>query len=532
MRLGTRKLIDKAFSATGFFSLFLMVVGLAVVIIPIFWRGSQAVIFQETVERRKYFLEERHRGNEKGLQAEFRRTEKARQPVYEKLAEYESPAWDYLEETVDSDQVPQELRTQVEERTLGLEKALTRVRRAIGWSDPAARAKLQEMLKDYEEYFSLKDRVRGLLGPFPYDPEPPMTRERYGVTRWDKAERYLHNLLYAEKYIMPEGGGFGTRTEVRRAKIYEHADVQLEELSAEKRAQVKRDRGLAEMFPYVQNNLRKMLRPRWTFYWRFFFDPPDTKSGYFFGGIWPSVLGTLYLALGTMVIATPLGVISAIYLTQYAGQGRLISLLRVCISTLAGVPSVVFGLFGLAFFINWLHLSAHVGSWLVWLGVTGDTGRGRSVLIGCLTLALLVLPTVIRASEEAIKAVPKTYKEASLSLGATQWQSIVKVILPAALPGIITSIIISMGRAAGETAPILFTAAIAFSGGQAVGLGDVFTTATPALPYSIYMTIGEPAGQEIRHAQYGMVFTLISLVLILNVAAIILRARTSKKLRG
>jgi phosphate transport system permease protein len=532
MRLSTRRLLDKAFSATGFFSLFLMVAGLTVVIVPIFWRGSQAIIFRGTVERRKYFLEERNRGSTEKLRREFARTEKSRQPLYEILATYEAPSWKFLQETVQSDQVPEQLRRDVRERDLPLRKAITAVRKEIGWSDPGARGRLQKMSKRYETYFEIKDRVRRLLGPFPYDPEPPMTRERYGATRWDKAERYLHDLLYAEKYIMPEGGGFGTRTEVARARQFLHEGVDLADLPAEGRREIQRDRELAGMFPYVKEHLPEMLLPRWTFYWRFFFDPPDTKSGYFFGGIWPSLLGTLYLALGTMVIATPLGVISAIYLTQYAGQGRLISLLRVCISTLAGVPSVVFGLFGLAFFINWLHLSSNLGPGLMWLGITEDVGRGRSVLIGCLTLALLVLPTVIRASEEAIKAVPKTYKEASLSLGATKWQSVVKVILPAALPGIITSIIISMGRAAGETAPILFTAAIAFSGGQAVGLGDVFTTATPALPYSIYMTIGEPSGREIRHAQYGMVFTLISLVLVLNVAAIILRARTSKKLRG
>ena len=532
MRLSTRKLLDKAFSATGFFSLFLMVAGLAVVILPIFWRGGQAVIFRGTVERRKYFLEERNRGSAKALEREVARTEAARTPLYDILEDYEQPAWALLEEASDSAEVAEELRTNVKQRGVPLEKAFSRIGSAIRQSDYLSWMKLEKMQKEYEGYFDLKDRIRRVLGPFPYDPQAPMTRERYGATRWDKAQRYLHDLLYREEYVMPEGGGFGVRTEVPRAKAYLHEGVELENLSPEERSRVERDRRLAEVFPYAQEHLREMLRPRWTVYWRFFFDKPDTKSGYFFGGIWPSVLGTLYLALGTMVIATPLGVISAIYLTQYAGEGRMISLLRVCISTLAGVPSVVFGLFGLAFFINWMHLSSNLGSWLVWLGITGDVGRGRSVLIGCLTLALLVLPTVIRASEEAIKAVPRTYKEASLSLGATKWQSVVRVILPAALPGIITSIIISMGRAAGETAPILFTAAVAFSGGHAVDPGDVFTTATPALPYSIYMTIGEPSGQEIRHAQYGMVFTLISLVLILNVAAIILRARTSKKLRG
>ncbi|MBS3762491.1 MAG: phosphate ABC transporter permease PstA [Planctomycetes bacterium] len=473
------------------------------------------------------------------MAGEIERTDRAREPVYEKLAEYETPAWDYLTQTVGSKQVSEELRRRVRERSIGLEKALTQVRTDIGWSDPSVRGQLKDWEKLYAEYFEIKDRLRRLLGPFPYDDVPPLTRSQYGVTRWDKAKRYLHDFLYRKDYVQPDnserGEGaihFGELVEVRRSKRYQHKGVKLEDLTEEERGQVERDRDLASVFPYVEENLEEMLNPHWTIYWRFFFDRPDTKSGYFFGGIWPSVLGTLLLAVGTMIIATPMGVISAVYLTQYAGEGRLISLLRVCISTLAGVPSVVFGLFGLAFFINWMHLSSNLGSWMVQLGLTEDAGRGRSVLIGCLTLALLVLPTVIRASEEAIRAVPKSYKEGSLSLGATKWQTIVRVILPASLPGIITSIIISMGRAAGETAPILFTAAVAFSGGESIGLLDSLISPTPALPYSIYMTIGEPSGSEIRHVQYGMVFTLIGLVLLLNVTAIILRAKTSKKLRG
>jgi len=169
-------------------------------------------------------------------------------------------------------------------------------------------------------------------------------------------------------------------------------------------------------------------------------------------------------------------------------------------------------LFGLAFFMRTLHMP-------------------KSVFVGCLTLACLVLPTVIRASEEAIRMVPQTYREASLSMGATKWRTIVKVVFPTALPGIITSIIISMGRAAGETAPILFTAAVAV--GAALKPWQVFSSASPALPYSIYSVVTEnPSGQEIPHVQFGMVMVLILLVLLLNAAALILRARISRKLRG
>lgn len=143
----------------------------------------------------------------------------------------------------------------------------------------------------------------------------------------------------------------------------------------------------------------------------------------------------------------------------------------------------------------------------------------------------MILPTIIRAAEEAILSVPKTYKEASLGLGSTKWRTIVTVILPAALPGIITGGIISLGRAAGETAPIIFTAAV--SVGATIGLADVFTSPTPALSWNIYNLASEhEAASEIRHVQYGMVLALISIVLLLNLSAILLRARISKKLKG
>jgi phosphate transport system permease protein len=209
-----------------------------------------------------------------------------------------------------------------------------------------------------------------------------------------------------------------------------------------------------------------------------------------------------------------MGVISAIYLVEYAGEGRLVSTLRTFISTLAGVPSIVFGLFGLAFFINTMGVS-----------------HSKSVLAGSLTLGLLVLPVVIRSSEEAIRAVPRTYKEAALSLGASRWRTVLTVLLPAALPGILTGIVISMGRAAGETAPIIFTAAV--SVGRPVTLAQTLTHPTPALPWNIYNLCTEhEAVDEIRHVQFGMVLTLVAIVLTLNVVAVVLRARISRKLRG
>jgi phosphate transport system permease protein len=215
-----------------------------------------------------------------------------------------------------------------------------------------------------------------------------------------------------------------------------------------------------------------------------------------------------------MLSAVPLGVIAAIYFQEYAKAGAALSFMRSCVNTLAGVPSVVFGLFGLAFFINTLQVSP-----------------GKSVLAGALTLALLVLPTVIRASEEAIAAVPRTYKEAALALGAGQWRTIRTVILPAALPGILTGTVISMGRAAGETAPIIFTAAV--SVGRLIRPAELLTQPTPALSWNLYNICTEhEAVDEIRHVQYGMAATLVVIVLILNLTAIVIRARVARKLKG
>ena len=269
---------------------------------------------------------------------------------------------------------------------------------------------------------------------------------------------------------------------------------------------------LAPVFPLVRAKLKEMLRPKLTFYPRFLTD--KSIDIHFFGGIGAEVAGTVYLAIGAMLIAVPLGIVAAIYFQEYANDGAVMSFLRSCVNTLAGVPSIVFGLFGLAFFINTVHVSS-----------------GKSVLAGSLTLALLVLPTVIRASEEAIAAVPRAYKEGALALGASQWHTILTVILPAALPGILTGVVISMGRAAGETAPIIFTAAV--SVGPVVKLSDVLSQPTPALSWNLYnISTEHEAVDEIRHVQFGMAATLVLIVLALNLLAILIRARVAKRLKG
>jgi phosphate transport system permease protein len=372
-----------------------------------------------------------------------------------------------------------------------------------------ARAPLYRMISEFEEQLKtqkpeqarkyvkplqdLRKALHSLFGPPPGAPRPMLMRDQYGQTRWDRALVKLNNVLYREEWDYSNPAQGGIKRLKKRSAEFVNTPVE-------------------PLFGYLEKNFKKMLLPRRTFYWQFLTD--ESYDAHFFGGIWPEILGTFYLSVGAMLFALPMGLIAAIYLTEYARESRLIEILRTCISTLAGVPSIVFGLFGLAFFINTVKVSS-----------------SKSVLAGSLTLALMILPTLIRASEEAIRAVPKTYKEAALSLGAGRWHTIMSVILPAALPGILTGVVISMGRAAGETAPIIFTAAV--SVGKPLALWQVFSQPTPALSWNIYNLATEhEAVDEIRHVQYGLVLMLVAMVLLLNLAAIILRARISKKLKA
>ena len=225
------------------------------------------------------------------------------------------------------------------------------------------------------------------------------------------------------------------------------------------------------------------------------------------GGILPCIVGTLCLSIGAIAVALPVGVASAIYLNEYARPGRIVRLIRLGINNLAGVPSVVFGLFGLAFFVVYLEM-------------------GVSILAGSFTLGALTLPVIIGSTEEALRAVPDTYREASLGLGATKWQTIYRVVLPAALPGILTGTILGVSRAAGETAPIMFTAAVFYTPSLPTSIFDEIM----ALPYHIYVLA--TAGTDIettRPLQYGTALVLIALVLGLNLIAILYRSRLRKK---
>jgi phosphate transport system permease protein len=240
--------------------------------------------------------------------------------------------------------------------------------------------------------------------------------------------------------------------------------------------------------------------------WEFLTKPPlDSMTK---GGILPCIVGTICLSFGAILVALPIGVASAIYLNEYARPGRVLRIIRLGINNLAGVPSVVFGLFGLSFFVYMLNFDV-------------------SILSGALTLAALSLPVIIGATEEALGSVPDTYREASLALGATKWQTIYKVVLPAALPGTLTGAILGISRAAGETAPIMFTGAVFFT----PKLPSWITDEVMALPYHIYVLA--TAGTEIektRHLQYGTAIVLIVLVLGMNLIAILYRARLRKKL--
>ncbi|MEW6067902.1 MAG: phosphate ABC transporter permease PstA [Nitrospirota bacterium] len=225
------------------------------------------------------------------------------------------------------------------------------------------------------------------------------------------------------------------------------------------------------------------------------------------GGIFPVIIGTILLTVLCMIVVIPIGVTTAIFLAEYSKPGLLLKAVMMSIYTLAGVPSVVFGLFGLAVFVVAFNF-------------------GMSLLAGSVTLAVMILPYIISTSEEAIKAVPYSFKEASLACGATKWQTIRKVVLPTAMPGILTGSILGTAKVSGETAPIMFTAAAFFTPGVPKSLFEPVM----ALPYHIYVlaTAGTYI-EETRTIQYGTSLTLIVLVLGMNLLGIILRSRQRKK---
>jgi len=223
------------------------------------------------------------------------------------------------------------------------------------------------------------------------------------------------------------------------------------------------------------------------------------------GGILPAIVGTFSLTVGTALFAVPLGIGAAIYLSEYAPENRWTRMIRIAIINLAGIPSVVYGLFGLGLFVLFLNL-------------------GTSIIAGSLTLSIMTLPVIISTAEEALRAVPQAFRVISISLGATRWQTIRKIVLPEALPGILTGVILGLERAAGETAPILFTVAAFFL----PQLPRSPLDATMALPYHLFVISTQVPGMPIK-IQYGTAMVLLAFVLSMNLVATTIRSRARAK---
>lgn len=242
--------------------------------------------------------------------------------------------------------------------------------------------------------------------------------------------------------------------------------------------------------------------------WEFLTEAP--RDGMTKGGIFPAIVGTFYLMLGSALFAFPVGIMSGIYMNEYAPQGRVVRFIRMMTNNLSGIPSIVFGLFGMALFVGFL-------------------GFGDSILAGSLTLGLLALPIVIRTTEEALKDIPDSYREGSLALGATKIQTIWHVVLPMAMPRVITGLILSLGRVSGETAPILFTCAAYFLPKLPSGILDQCM----ALPYHLYVVSTSGTNMEAQQPiAYGTALVLITIVLIINLSANALRKYFERKIKN
>jgi len=237
--------------------------------------------------------------------------------------------------------------------------------------------------------------------------------------------------------------------------------------------------------------------------WSFLVEMP--RDGMRAGGILPAIVGTFYLTLGTALFSVPLGIAAAIYLAEYARENWLTRLIRIALINLAGIPSVVYGLFGLGLFVFFLKF-------------------GTSILSASLTLSIMTLPVIISAAEEALRAVPQSFRTVSVSLGGTRWQTVRRIVLPQALPGIITGVILGLERAAGETAPILFTGAAFFL----PRLPNSPFDATMALPYHLFVISTQVPNMPVQ-IQYGTALVLLAFVVGMNIIATVIRSRARAK---
>lgn len=542
MRIRLRQTWNHLFTVFSIGSIVLLVAALLLFLIPMIRKGVKAVVFRGTVEFRKMQSELYHRGDTEALQKEIQKTEHVRQKTYaiidqfsrgidtEKLTDEAKDLYRDYGELLRYQETPKERYAELRDRAKKIRDHLLdsfesidkdEINRHLSaieplWDKDAFSGtpveKMFTMAKDFlaliqhvdlskreiyaDELTKVQEEIYNLFGPRPGEETPQLAMKRFGATRWDIAQKHLEFLVWQEKWVPADNGKMLVPKKVRRD------DPQNGSFAGTT---------LAPLFSLVEKTLPDTLDPRFALYWQYFID--DSTPGHYFGGVGPEVLGTLVLTLLAMCFSIPLGVISAAYLIEYAGDNVVTKIIRICINTLAGVPSIVYGLFGLAFFVGYVTTQP-------------------CILSASMTLALLVLPVIIRASEEAIRAVPKTYREAAMGLGAGKFRTFVTVTLPAAGPGILTGIILSLSRAAGETAPILFTGAVAL-GPIPNFAGKWWMQPTRAMSYGCYdITVGDKLAMMVPHQQFGMVMTLIVLVLCLNVVAIIIRSRMTKKLRG
>ncbi len=545
-----RKGVDKGFSLCAYASIALLFTALTAVLLPIFRAGSEAFLFKETVEHRLFLWEHFHRGSREAVQKEFRECYAAREPIYRQL---DALSWLTPEIWIDeANKISRAAGSVTENRPLL--RAVRRLCEANTQTDFFAAWRRIETLRDEsaetsssahplfelaQRYYdtakeadlSLREQLLPLNQDVTYTaafkqirtlitgeegtgsilgPDVPEWKRResikhlppevrYGPAHWSMALSYLSQLKSAtiwEKRYDKDGNVLPSeKRRIDRVTLFEETALY---------------EPVRRVITDLEQNLASMHNPRWTFYGRYFLD--SSTAGHYLGGVGPELLGTTAIALFAILFALPLGIVTAAYLVEVAKENRMTRLLRLCVSTLAGIPSIVFGLFGLAIIVEL---------------ITGTP----CLLAGAITLAILILPVIIRTSEEAIRSVPQTYREAAVGLGAGPVWTFISVTLPASLPGILTGTILGISRAAGETAPLLFTCAVA-SGSFLYGTGFLLQP-TPILSYAAYdMAVGDRLAKMVPYNQFGLVATLIVFVLLLNLIAILLRGRIASKLRG
>ena len=541
MRYRIRQTLDKLFTVLTAASVCLMILVLIGVLGPMLGKGATAVLFKSTVEFRRMQYDLHGRGSQANIDKQVLESNQCKQFVYDRLDSFAKGI--SVETFVDEAKniyrdYGKDLRhNEVQGQDLSDRRGFVRrvrddLEKAFKSTDKAEAMALLDGLEQYkddqmivgtevEKFFTLATEYRAILehfdlsrreeysaelselqllvlklfGPRADDQVPAMVMDRYGATRVDLAEQLYNDIIWKKVWVQPADPTMPlVQEKVLRQESFAGTEA-------------------AEIFPYLEENFEKIMMPRPTFYWQYFFD--DSVAGHYFGGVGPEIFGTLILTLIAMLFVFPLGVISAAYLVECASENLVVRIIRMCINTLAGVPSIVFGLFGLAFFVLFLFPTMGLES-------------KPCILSASLTLAVLTLPVMIRASEEAIRSVPQAYKEASLGLGASQFTTFVKVTLPAAMPGILTGVILSLSRVAGETAPILFTGAVAFG-----AMPRSLFSQTRTLSYGSYdLAVGDRIGMLVPHNQYGMVVTLVLLIICLNAIAIYFRARIFRRLKG